>query len=122
MAEFGRAVMRKQALRPTESFLNRLNVHTLNGYDVRAQVIALVREHLKPGEFFKKRMKSAMAHFGGWRESVNPICSTGLRALIHWDEMLHGCRLNSSMTRKRRSGLSNVSASWRLGNARLLRC
>jgi tRNA nucleotidyltransferase (CCA-adding enzyme) len=40
---------------PTESFLNRLNVHTLNGYDVRAQVIALVREHLKPGEFFKKR-------------------------------------------------------------------
>jgi tRNA nucleotidyltransferase (CCA-adding enzyme) len=40
---------------PTESFLNRLNIHTLDGYDVRAQVIALVREHLKPGEFFKKR-------------------------------------------------------------------
>jgi tRNA nucleotidyltransferase (CCA-adding enzyme) len=40
---------------PTESFLNRLNVHTLEGYDVRAQVIALVREHLKPGEFYKKR-------------------------------------------------------------------
>src|SRR6266850_4313416 len=40
---------------PTESFLNRLNLHTLDGYDVRAQVIALVREHLKPGEFYKKR-------------------------------------------------------------------
>ncbi|MFN2511780.1 MAG: CCA tRNA nucleotidyltransferase [Pyrinomonadaceae bacterium] len=40
---------------PTESFLNRLNIHTLAGYDVRAQVIALVREHLKPGEFYKKR-------------------------------------------------------------------
>jgi tRNA nucleotidyltransferase (CCA-adding enzyme) len=40
---------------PTESFLNRLNIHTLDGYDVRGQVIALVREHLKPGEFFKKR-------------------------------------------------------------------
>jgi tRNA nucleotidyltransferase (CCA-adding enzyme) len=40
---------------PTETFLNRLNTHTLDGYDVRAQVIALVREHLKPGEFFKKR-------------------------------------------------------------------
>ncbi|HBB87892.1 MAG TPA: polynucleotide adenylyltransferase [Blastocatellia bacterium] len=40
---------------PTEKFLNRLNIHTLDGYDVRAQVIALVREHLKPGEFFKKR-------------------------------------------------------------------
>jgi tRNA nucleotidyltransferase (CCA-adding enzyme) len=40
---------------PTESFLDRLNIHTLDGYDVRAQVIALVRNHLKPGEFFKKR-------------------------------------------------------------------
>jgi tRNA nucleotidyltransferase (CCA-adding enzyme) len=40
---------------PTESFLNRLNLYTLDGYDVRAQVVALVREHLKPGEFYKKR-------------------------------------------------------------------
>jgi len=40
---------------PTESFLDRLNVHTIDGYDVRGQVIALVRDHLKPGEFFKKR-------------------------------------------------------------------
>src|SRR4030095_7602127 len=37
------------------TFLDHLNVHTLNGYDVRTQVIALVREHLKPGEFYKKR-------------------------------------------------------------------
>jgi len=40
---------------PAESFLTRVNVHTIDGYDVRAQVIALVREHLKPGEFYKKR-------------------------------------------------------------------
>lgn len=40
---------------PTETFLDRLNVHRLDGYDVRAQVIALVRDHLKPGELFKKR-------------------------------------------------------------------
>ena len=40
---------------PAASFLNRLNIHTLDGYDVRAQVIALVRDHLKPGEFFKKQ-------------------------------------------------------------------
>jgi tRNA nucleotidyltransferase (CCA-adding enzyme) len=39
----------------TETFLDRLNIHTLEGYDVRAQVIALVRDHLKPGEFYKKR-------------------------------------------------------------------
>src|SRR5687768_1588009 len=40
---------------PTQSFLERLNIHTLSGYDVRARVVALVREHLKPGEFYKKR-------------------------------------------------------------------
>lgn len=40
---------------PTESFLNRINIHTIDGYNVRGQVIALVREHLKPGEFYKKR-------------------------------------------------------------------
>lgn len=40
---------------PTELFLDRLNIHTIEGYDVRSQVTALVREHLKPGEFFKKK-------------------------------------------------------------------
>jgi tRNA nucleotidyltransferase (CCA-adding enzyme) len=40
---------------PTEKFLDRLNIHTMSGYDVRSQVVALVREHLKPGEFYKKR-------------------------------------------------------------------
>jgi len=40
---------------PAESFLNRVNVHTIDGYNVREQVFALVREHLKPGEFYKKR-------------------------------------------------------------------
>jgi tRNA nucleotidyltransferase (CCA-adding enzyme) len=40
---------------PTESFLDRIKVHTFDGYNVRGQVIALVREHLKPGEFYKKR-------------------------------------------------------------------
>jgi tRNA nucleotidyltransferase (CCA-adding enzyme) len=40
---------------PAENFLDRLNIHTIDGYDVRGQVITLVREHLKPGEFYKKR-------------------------------------------------------------------
>jgi tRNA nucleotidyltransferase (CCA-adding enzyme) len=40
---------------PTLAFLDRLKLFTLDGYDVRAQVAALVREHLKPGEFYRKR-------------------------------------------------------------------
>jgi tRNA nucleotidyltransferase (CCA-adding enzyme) len=42
---------------PTISFLDRLGIFTLNGYDVRNQVIQLVRYHLKPGEFFKAESK-----------------------------------------------------------------
>ncbi|MGZ5436186.1 MAG: CCA tRNA nucleotidyltransferase [Pyrinomonadaceae bacterium] len=48
---------------PTISFLDRLNIHTLEGYDVRGQVVALVRDHLKPGEFFKKRLEVSVGAF-----------------------------------------------------------
>jgi tRNA nucleotidyltransferase (CCA-adding enzyme) len=40
---------------PTLAFLDRLKVHTLNGYDVRGQVVALVGEHLAPSHFHKNR-------------------------------------------------------------------
>ena len=40
---------------PTVAFLDRLKLFTLDGYDVRAQTVALVREHLKPGEFYRAR-------------------------------------------------------------------
>jgi tRNA nucleotidyltransferase (CCA-adding enzyme) len=38
---------------PTTAFLDRLNVQSLDGYDVRGQVLGLVAQHLKPGAFFK---------------------------------------------------------------------
>ena len=40
---------------PALRFLDKLNIHTLEGYEVRAQVVVLVRNHLKPGEYYKKR-------------------------------------------------------------------
>ncbi len=40
---------------PTSRFLDRLNVHTLDGFDVRAQVFGLTAHHLKPGAFYKVR-------------------------------------------------------------------
>lgn len=40
---------------PTEALLDRLNVFTLDGYDIRRQVPALVADHLKPGEFYRAR-------------------------------------------------------------------
>jgi tRNA nucleotidyltransferase (CCA-adding enzyme) len=53
----------EEGVPPTISFLDRLNIHTLDGYDVRAQVIAIVRDHLKPGEFFKKRLEVSVGAF-----------------------------------------------------------
>ena len=34
---------------PATAFLDRLNIHTFDGYDVRKQVLGLVAHHLKPG-------------------------------------------------------------------------
>jgi tRNA nucleotidyltransferase (CCA-adding enzyme) len=41
----------------TQSLLDRWNVHTLLGYDVRKQVLALVGNHLKPGQLYDDRDK-----------------------------------------------------------------
>jgi tRNA nucleotidyltransferase (CCA-adding enzyme) len=38
---------------PTTIFLDRLNVHSVDGFDVRGQTLGLVAQHLKPGAFFK---------------------------------------------------------------------
>jgi len=49
-----RSIDHEQAgVAPTVSLLDRLNVHTLDGFDVRGQVIGLVANHLKPGMFHK---------------------------------------------------------------------
>lgn len=42
-------------LEPTRTLLDRWNVHTLLGYDVRGQVLALVGNHLKPYQLYKDR-------------------------------------------------------------------
>lgn len=38
---------------PATSFLDRLNIHTLDGYDVRRTVLGIVAHHLKPTMFVK---------------------------------------------------------------------
>jgi tRNA nucleotidyltransferase (CCA-adding enzyme) len=43
----------EQGVAPATVFLDRLNVHAIDGYDVRRQVLALTAQHLKPGMWFK---------------------------------------------------------------------
>lgn len=45
----------EQGVAPTLTFLDRLNIHSLDGYDVRQQVAGLVAQHLKPGAWYKVR-------------------------------------------------------------------
>lgn len=45
----------EQGVPPASAFLDRLNIHTLDGYDVRRQVLGMVAQHLKPGMWFKTR-------------------------------------------------------------------
>ena len=40
---------------PATRILDRLNINTLDGFDVRRQVLGLVAEHLRPMAFFKAR-------------------------------------------------------------------
>lgn len=42
---------------PAARFLDRLNVHSLDGFDVHAQVLGLTAHHLKPGAFYKVRQE-----------------------------------------------------------------
>ena len=43
----------EEGVRPATAVLDRLNVQTMQGYDVRRQVLGIVANHLKPGMFFK---------------------------------------------------------------------
>jgi tRNA nucleotidyltransferase (CCA-adding enzyme) len=45
----------EQGVPPATAFLDRLNVHSIDGYDVRKQVLGITAQHLKPGSWFKVR-------------------------------------------------------------------
>lgn len=45
----------EQGVAPATVFLDRLNVHSIEGYDVRRQVLGMTAQHLKPGMWFKVR-------------------------------------------------------------------
>jgi tRNA nucleotidyltransferase (CCA-adding enzyme) len=45
----------EQGVAPASVFLDRLNVHSIDGYDVRRQVLGFVAHHLKPGAWYKVR-------------------------------------------------------------------
>ena len=45
----------EEGVAPAAAFLDRLNIHSIDGRDVRGQVLGLVAHHLKPGMLYKVR-------------------------------------------------------------------
>jgi tRNA nucleotidyltransferase (CCA-adding enzyme) len=57
---------------PTLTFLDTIGIFTLNGYDVRNQVVQLVRYHLKPGEYYKSKNPVGDGAFRRLARKVEP--------------------------------------------------
>jgi tRNA nucleotidyltransferase (CCA-adding enzyme) len=57
---------------PTISFLDTLGIYTIRGFDVRDQVVQLVRYHLKPGEYYKSKNPIGDGAFRRLARKVEP--------------------------------------------------
>lgn len=58
---------------PTLAFLDRLGVYTQDGFDVRGQVVELVRYHLKPGEYYNAMNRGNPVGDGAFRRLARKV-------------------------------------------------
>lgn len=58
---------------PTLSLLDKLGIHTLNGFDVRDQVVQLVLYHLKPGEYYNAERRGNPPGDGAFRRLARKV-------------------------------------------------
>ena len=61
----------EEGVAPAIALLDRLNVHSLHGFDVRRQVIGIVANHLKPGMFHKSDPQAGDAAFRRLAQKVD---------------------------------------------------
>jgi tRNA nucleotidyltransferase (CCA-adding enzyme) len=61
----------EEGVAPTVAFLDRLNVHSIDGRDVRGQVLGLVAHHLKPGMLYKVRQEVTDGAFRRLAQKAN---------------------------------------------------
>jgi tRNA nucleotidyltransferase (CCA-adding enzyme) len=91
---------------PALRMLDRLQVFTLDGYDVRGQVAGLVAHHLKPGS---------------WHKSPSPVGDGAFRRLAQKVDLELLARLAEADCVGRRPGVFDCSAmTWFLEHARAL--
>lgn len=96
----------EQGVAPASAFLDRLKVHSLDGYDVRAQVLGMTAQHLKPGMWFKAN---------------TPVGDGAFRRLAQKVDLELLARLAKSDCLGREPGQFNCEAmDWFLARARAL--
>jgi tRNA nucleotidyltransferase (CCA-adding enzyme) len=96
----------EQGVAPALLFLDRLNIHSIDGYDVRRQVAGFVAQHLKPGAWFKVR---------------DEVGDGAFRRLAHKVDLELLARLAKSDCLGREPGRFDCSAmDWFLDRARAL--
>ena len=61
----------EQGVPPATALLDRLNVHSLQGYDVRREVLGMVANHLKPGMFCKAQPQAGDGAFRRLAQKVD---------------------------------------------------
>lgn len=101
-----RSIDHEQAgVAPATGVLDRLNVHTIDGYDVRRQVLGIVAHHLKPGMF---------------RQSPTPVSDGAFRRLAQKVDLELLARVAKSDCLGRGGGFDCSAMDWFLERAREL--
>jgi tRNA nucleotidyltransferase (CCA-adding enzyme) len=101
-----RSIDHEQAgVAPTRSLLDRLNIHTIGGFDVRAQVEGIVAHHLKPLAFFK---------------SATPVGDGAFRRLAQKVDLELLARVAESDCRGRTGSFDCSGIGWFVDRARAL--
>jgi len=101
-----RSIDHEQAgVAPATAVLDRLNIHSIDGYDVRKQVLGIVAHHLKPGMF---------------RQSPTPVSDGAFRRLAEKVDLELLARVAKSDCLGRTGYFDCSAMDWFLERAQLL--
>ena len=94
-----------EGIAPTIALLDRLNVHTIDGFDVRHHVVGLTAYHLAPGM---------------WRKSSSPVSDGAFRRLAQKVDLELLARLARADCQGRTGAFDCSAMDWFLERARAL--
>lgn len=95
----------QQGVAPASAVLDRLNVHSIGGFDVRGQVLGMVAHHLKPGMF---------------RQSPTPVSDGAFRRLAQKVDLELLALVAKADCEGRGGGFDCSAMDWFLERARAL--